>query len=203
MSFLVAEDEAIKNVLKTIYVADEKNASREVGVWFSNPDVESRQQSYPYLTVELIDVNWASYRQHSGTWVDNDKQGSVAPFGDMAYEYEMPVAWDLRYQITSYSRHPRHDRQIINAIITNKFPANRGYLSVKNELGTESSWRHMILEDFVKRDTIEDGRRLFRNVFTVTVTSETVLGQGLGVPEAQEVVINTNPAHIPDGLTYL
>lgn len=203
MSFLVAEDEAIKAILRNIYVADEKNNAREVGVWFANPDVESRQQSYPYLTVELVDVNWAANRQHSGEMVDNDRQGTEIPVNSVAYRYETPVAWDLRYQIVSYARHPRHDRQIVTAIITNKFPANRGFLYVSNEIGTESSWRHVTLEDFVKRDTIEDGRRLFRNVFTVTVTSETVLGQGLGIPEAQNIVINHDPQNIPDEFTIL
>lgn len=43
MSFLLAEDEALKNLMRGIYVADEKNNAREVGVWFANPDVESRQ----------------------------------------------------------------------------------------------------------------------------------------------------------------
>lgn len=203
MSFLVAEDEALKNLLKGIYVSDEKNLAREVGVWFAIPDVETRAQSFPFMTIELLDVNWASYRQQSGLWVDNDKQGTELPTAGISYEYEMPVTWDLMYQITTYSRHPRHDRKIIAAVLSNKFPANRGFLQVSNEIGTESSYRHLVLQDFVKRDTIEDGKRLFRNVFTVIVTSESVLGQGLGVPDVEQVRINNDPNYIPDGFTLL
>lgn len=203
MSFLVAEDEALKNLLKGLYVADEKNSTREVGVWFSLPDVESRSQSFPFMTVELLDVNWASYRQQSGLWADSDKQGTVSPTAGIVHEYEMPVTWDLMYQITTYARHPRHDRSMIAAILSNKFPANRGFLQVSNDLGTESSYRHVVLQDFVKRDTIEDGKRLFRNVFTVIVTSEAVLGQGLGVPEVEQIRINNDPNHIPDEFTLL
>lgn len=203
MSFVLAEDAALKTLLRGIYVSDEKNQAREVGVWFANPDVESRQQSYPYVTIELVNIDWANYRQQSGYWVDNDSQGTVTPAPGVVHTYEMPVPWDLTYQITSYARHPRHDRSIIMHLLSNDFVAQRGFIQVQNELGTESSYRHLILESFTKRDTIEDGRRLFRNVFTITITSESVSGQGIGVPEVRDILINDNPEHIPDEFTYL
>lgn len=203
MSFIVAEDAALKNLLRNIFVVDEKNNSREVGVWFATPDVESRQQSYPYLTIEFMNAERAKYRQQSGTWLDTDSQGTTAPVAGTVHVYSMPVPWDLTYQITSYARHPRHDRQIITHLLSNDFIGQQGFLSVQNQLGTQSSFRHLVLENFVKRDTIEDGRRLFRNVFTVTVTSETVVGQGVGVPEVGSVLINNDPENIPDEFTIL
>lgn len=203
MSFLIAEDAALKDLLRNIYVVDEKNNSREVGVWFARPDVESRQQMYPYMTIEFINAERATYRQQSGIWVDSDNQGTVTPVPGVVHRYYMPVPWDLTYQITSYARHPRHDRQIITHLLSNELIGQQGFLSVDNELGTETSFRHLVLQSFVKRDTIEDGRRLFRNVFTVTVTSETVVGQGLGVPEVSNVLINNDPQNIPDEFTIL
>jgi hypothetical protein len=172
MSFILSEDGALKTLLTGIVVTDEKNATRTVGVWYANPDVESRSQSYPYMTIELLDFDPAAYRQHSGLFQDNDLQGTIAPSGDRTYTYEIPVAWDLLYQITTYSRHPRHDRAIIAHLLNKVFVSKRGYLAVPNDLGTETSYRHLILEEFTKRDTIEDNRRLYRNVFTVTVSSE-------------------------------
>jgi len=172
MSFILSEDLALKTLLTGIVVADDKNATRSVGVWFSNPDLESRAQSYPYITIELLDFDPATYRQHSGVFQDNDLQGTIAPSGNTVYSYEIPVAWDLMYQITTYSRHPRHDRAIIAHLLNKVFISKRGYLSVPNDLATETSYRHLILEEFTKRDTIEDNRRLYRNVFTVTVSSE-------------------------------
>ena len=203
MTFIVAEDEALKNYLRNIRVSDEKNASREVGVWFSIPDVETRQQSYPYMTIELMDVEWAKYRQQSGLWSDNDRQGTVDPVNGVVHRYYMPVPWDITYQVTSYARHPRHDRQIINYLLSNNFAAQRSFLQVSNELGTESSYRHLTLEGFTKRDMVEDGRRLFRNVFTIRVTSETVAGSGQGVREVSDVLINNEPENIPDEFTIL
>lgn len=203
MTFIVAEDEALKNYLRNIMVSDEKNASREVGVWFSIPDVETRQQSYPYMTIELMDVERAAYRQHSGRLVDTDLQGTEPPQPGIVYNYSMPIPWDLTYQITSYARHPRHDRQIINYLLSNTFTGQQGFLQVSNELGTESSYRHLTLEGFTKRDMVEDGRRLFRNVFTIRITSETVAGGGQGVREVSDVLINYDPENIPDEFTIL
>ena len=201
MSFILSEDLALKTILTGITVTDEKNSSRAVGVWFANPDVESRSQSYPYITIELLDFDPASYRQHSGLFQDNDLQGTIAPSGANTYTYEIPIAWDLVYQITSYSRHPRHDRAIIAHLLNKVFVSKRGYLAVPNDLNTETSYRHLMLEEFVKRDTIEDNRRLYRNVFTVTVTSEgTVANYATSTTAVSTVNINKKTtADIPSG----
>ncbi|CAB4128229.1 hypothetical protein UFOVP225_15 [uncultured Caudovirales phage] len=200
MSFIFSEDEALKNILKGIIVSDEKNYNREVGVWFANPDIEQRAQSYPYITVELIDTVWANYRQASGLFVDNDAQGTVAPVDGILYTYELPVAWDLTYQITTYARHPRHDRAILAHLLNRVFPAKRGYLPVTNDLGTETGYRHLFLDEYTKRDTIEDGRRLYRNVFTLTVTSEGAALLPTTAPEVTDVLINTTTQDIPPEL---
>lgn len=200
MSFITSEDEALKALLRGIVVADEKNGTREVEVWFTKPDVESRSQSYPFITVELLDFTWASYRQASGLIVDSDAQGTITPTADSAYTYETPVAWDLVYQVTTYARHPRHDRAIMAHLLNKVFPAKRGYLAIENDLGTETGYRHLFLEEFTKRDAVEDGRRLYRNVFTVIVSSEGTADLKGPTPEVQEVFLNSETTHIPDGL---
>jgi len=199
MSLGVSEDDALKQRLRGIYVVDEKNSNREVGVWFANPDVETRSQSYPYMTVELIDYTRASYRQQSGIIVDNDTQGTVAPVNGKAYTYEVPIPWDLTYQITAYSRHPRHDRTITAYILNNVFIGQHGYLAVTNDLGTETGYRHMILQEFTKRDFIENGRRLFRTIFTVTVSSEGTAYSPSSTTEVATVLINSSTTSIPTG----
>jgi hypothetical protein len=201
MSFILSEDAALKSLLTGITVADDKNATRSVGVWFANPDVESRSQSYPYITIELLDANPATYRQTSGIFVDSDLQGTIAPAAGTAYNYEVPVPWDLVYQITTYSRHPRHDRAILSYLLNKVFISKRGYLAVPNDLNTETSYRHLTLEEFVKRDTIEDNRRLYRNVFTATVTSEgTAATYTTTTTAISAVKINTKTtADIPSG----
>jgi hypothetical protein len=195
MTFVLAEDAALKTHLSNIIVSDEKNNNRSVGVWFGYPDVEIRTQNYPFITIDLLNVRQAPERQASGWVVDSDRQGTVAPVNGQYYEYEIPVAYDLIYQVTSYARHPRHDRAIIFQL-NQKFPGLRGRLAVPNALGTETSYRHLFLEGIVKADaaTGENGsKRLMRNVYTVRVVSEmTPAGAATAIPAVGLVSINKN-----------
>jgi len=191
MTFLIAEETALKASLQGVTVSDEKQSSRPVKVWFGMPDVELRAQDYPYMVIDLVDIRQASDRQHSGIIVDDDSNGRLAKNPDHAFTYEVPVAYDLVYQITSYARHPRHDRAIITQILQDKFPGKFGFLEVPNHVGSDTGFRHMFLDGYIKRDMVEDGRRLFRNVFTVRIMSEL---DRAAVTEATKLVqqVNTN-----------
>jgi hypothetical protein len=207
--FLIAEDTALKALLQGMTVGDEKTASRPVKVWFGYPDVEVRAQEFPFVTIDLIDMIPANDRQTSGQLVDNDYRGTVAPIAGKTYRYEVPVAFDLVYQITTYARHPRHDRAMMFQL-THKFPSKYGGLLVPNELGTETSRRHMFLDGFAKRDAVDGetgNRRLLRNIYTVRVISElTPLDAGRRASRVEEVLVNLpeltdQTSNIPTGLT--
>lgn len=201
MSFILAEDAAIKNFLQGLTVADEKAPVRPVKVWFGYPDVEIRTQSYPYIIIELIDIRAAKERQSSGIFYDSDNRGTIASVEGVTYRYSVPLPYDLVYQVTSYSRHPRHDRAILFQL-QQKFPSQYGTLEVPNDLGTETAQRHMFLDGFIKRDQIEDGKRLFRNVHTIRVVSEmTPVTANNALSTVQTVEINRITNDIPDGLT--
>jgi hypothetical protein len=198
LTFILAEDTALKSLLQGISVVDEKSISRPVKVWFGFPDVEVRAQDYPYMTIELLDVSPSNERQHSGFLYDNDFRGTIAPEAGVSYEYEYPVAYDLIYQVTSYARHPRHDRAIIYQFLNEKVPHKFGQIAIPNELGTETSYRHIFLDGFIKRDLIEEGRRLLRNVFTVRVVSEMTPAQAAtAIGTVEEVNINIETNYIP------
>ena len=209
--FLIAEDTALKTLLQGMTVGDEKTASRPVKVWFGYPDVEVRAQEFPFVTIDLIDMIPANDRQTSGQLVDNDYRGTVAPIAGKTYRYEVPVAFDLIYQITTYARHPRHDRAMMFQL-THKFPSKYGGLLVPNELGTETSRRHMFLDGFAKRDAVDGetgNRRLLRNIYTVRVISElTPLDAGRRASRVEEVLVNLpeltdQTSNIPLGLTQV
>jgi hypothetical protein len=172
--FIVAEDLALKTHLAGLTVSDEKSAARQVKVWFGYPDVEARAQEFPFVTIDLIDILPANDRQNSGVMYDSDYNGTIAPSGGLLYKYDIPVAYDLVYQVTSYARHPRHDRALMYQLL-NKFPSKFGKLAVPNQLGTETGYRSMFLDGFVKRDAVESetgNRRLLRNALSVRVVSE-------------------------------
>jgi len=204
--FIIAEDLALKTLLSGITVSDDVNASRPVKSWFGYPDVEVRDQTFPFITIDLIDIMPGNERQTYGYMVDNDNRGTQTPVSGYSYTYITPVAYDLVYQVTSYSRHPRHDRALMYQLL-NKFPSKYGYLIVPNQLGTENSSRSMFLDGFVKRDAVEGetgNRRLLRNVLSIRVMSEMTPAQAAtATKNVQYVDINATTSYIPSGMLPL
>jgi hypothetical protein len=200
--FIVAEDLALKSLLQGMVVGDEKNAERPVKVWFGYPDVELRAQEFPFITIDLIDVVPASDRQTSGKMSDPDYRGTVAPEAGYTYRFDIPVAYDLVYQVTTYARNPRHDRALLYQMF-NKFPSKFGKIAVPNQIGTEIGYRSMFVDGFVKRDAVDGetgNRRTLRNVYTVRVVSEmTPAVAATKLASVEEIIINVpvNNTSIP------
>jgi hypothetical protein len=175
MTFLLNEDAALKTLLKNrVKVSDAANNSRSVGVWFRQPDLEIREQSYPYLTIEMVDISESRERRHSGlTTLPYVPDGTFDTNGnalrsDIKYLTETPIPVDIDYQVASYSRHPHHDRQIISTILTQIMPFRYGVLKIPED-GTV---RRLELTGYAKRDMTEQGKRLFVNVFSIRINSE-------------------------------
>lgn len=183
MSFLLDEDEALRNLLKDMYVTDQKSVTedgpqRKVGVWFGQPDQEIRSQSYPYITIDMIDIAEAFDRAHRGRvtpayYADPDTIGTNTPWDSDLHGKDMdyPIPVNIDYQITTYARQPRHDRQILAQLLYTKIPLRFAVLDAgPNTLyGTT---RRLDVLDISKRDITEQGKRLFVNAFTVRVSSE-------------------------------
>ena len=74
--FVIAEDLALKTYLAGMTVSDEKNMGRPVQVWFGYPDVEIRDQKFPFVTIDLLDIVPANDRQIQGRLSDADYQGT-------------------------------------------------------------------------------------------------------------------------------
>lgn len=172
MPLLLNEDKALRNHLTGITVEDDKSATRPVGVWFGQPDLEIAKQSYPYITVDLIDVAEDSARSVQGVvplnYVPEGWAATEAERAAGRLESAFPIPLFLDYQVTTYARQPRHDRQIISVLLGQKLPFRRGSVQV-DEDGTV---RPMFLSSYFKRDMNEGGKRLFRNILNVRLLSE-------------------------------
>jgi hypothetical protein len=84
------------------------------------------------------------------------------------------------------------------SMLNEKIPGKYGHLMVPQANGDDAVARHMFLEGFVKRDSVEDGRRLFRNVFSIRVVSEmTPLVPYEATPQVEIVNIESEPTNIP------
>lgn len=202
MSFILSEDRALKDILLGMTVSDDKQPVRPVDVFYTIPDVEMRQQRYPYVTIDLVDIRPANDRQHSGYWKDSDFLGTIEPQEGVTYQYYTPVAYDLVYQVSSWARHPYHDRALMHQMLQSRFPSKYGKLPVPNDLGTEVAQRSMFLDGFAKMNFVEDGRRVFRNIFTVRVVSEMTPAQAEYVSGklVERVLINKTTTDIPSSL---
>lgn len=182
MTFIVSEDEALRNLLLGMTVSDSKNPSRPVGVWFGQPDPEIRAQSFPFITIDLIDVSEARERVMSGrgeAWYYEPADLQE----DEGWDMFLPTPVNLDYQVTTFARQPRHDRQILAQLMGNRLPLRFGSLPVVEAYSEQTidgevvqvgqaTVRRLDVLRVLKRDITEAGKRMFMNVFTVRVSSE-------------------------------
>ena len=150
---------------------------RSVGVWFGQPDQEIREQKYPYVTIDMVDISEDTQRNMRGR---SKPSYMVAPatiagiaFNPAIHDWDIPtpIPVNLDYQITSYSRHPYHDRSILGQLISAKFPLRFAVLPVGNN-DSHGTLRRVDVLDISKRDITEAGKRLMVNVFTIRISSE-------------------------------
>jgi hypothetical protein len=152
--------------------------TRKVGVWFGQPDQEIRSQSYPYITIDMIDIAEAFDRAHRGRvsptyYEDPATIATGVNWNSNLHDKDMdfPIPVNIDYQITTYARQPRHDRQILAELLYTKIPLRFAVLNVgpDTQYGTA---RRLDVLDISKRDITEQGKRLFVNAITVRVSSE-------------------------------
>jgi hypothetical protein len=169
-TWILNEDNALKAWLKGLTVWDQNLNPRPVPVWFGQPDPEIRTQSYPYITLDLLDL-------------DEDKTRMMTRYGELAYAPPLfpasdadvmvksmaPTPMNLIYQVSSWARTPRHDRSILSQM-------NFTYLHPRfAQVGVayDNTSRRIEVQDFAKRDTVdEEKKRLFRNVWTIALKTE-------------------------------
>lgn len=184
MAFILAEDKALRNRLQGITVFDQKSEAmdepRTVGVFFGQPDQEIRAQIYPYITIDLVDINRDMEREMRGKTSASYLVPSVVQLGaNDTFETDLPIPVSLDYQITAYSRHPQHDRTMMAQLLYSKLPFRFGYLEITektvvsgNTTTNTNTYRRLDVLDVSKRDMVEGGKRLFMNAVTVRVSSE-------------------------------
>lgn len=200
MTFIISEDEALRKKLQTITVtdqtADNSGTPRQVGVWFGQPDQELRAQSFPYITIDMVDIERDPTREHRGKSSPSYVEVNLEEADD--FEIDMPIPVYIDYQITSYARHPRHDRQILAQLMGSALPIRFGILEVLEHSTTTgdtvtntSTLRRLDVLSVSKRDVTEQAKRLFVNAITVRVSSEIPLQVFKKLYSASQIVIDT------------
>lgn len=182
MTFIIAEDKALRTKLQGMTVSDQKadgsDAARQVGVWFGQPDQEIRSQSYPYITIDMIDIVRDTTREYRSKVKPEYIAGPDIVTAD-DWQIDTPIPVYIDYQVTSYARHPRHDRQILAQLLGIKLPIRFGVLDViessvidgADTINTVTT-RRLDVMSVSKRDVTEQAKRLFVNAITVRISSE-------------------------------
>jgi hypothetical protein len=173
MPFIINEDAALKSLLQGITVSDSGNATRPVPVYYGQPDKEIRAQTYPYITLDLVGVKEDPSRAHRGyvpmTYEPEGVSLEADAQGRPINTTQFPIPVDLFYQIVTFARQPRHDRQLIAALISQaRLPLRFGQLRIPED----NTIRRLDMLGFSKRDTTESGKRLFSNVYNIRISAE-------------------------------
>jgi hypothetical protein len=184
--FLLAEEEALKAKLSAIYVTDPnaQNGLRRVHVRWGYPMAEVNRQ-YPFISIDLIDIEFAADRAHSAQIVPIDYWPSeYATFAEYAEAYgfehidtanaeaTMWHPYNLHFQVTTYARSARHDLEITRILLGTAFTPHRwGWLYVP----ADDSNRWLDLEDWATANYNEGAgdsqNRIFRKIFHVVVSA--------------------------------
>lgn len=192
--FTLAEDAALKARLAALTVSDDRQAERPVQVFFRFPEGET-EKLYPFVTLDLIDIEFDGSRQNSEVdfyYTDPALAASASITGNLEYypsEYtsadlagmvpasgylktEQFVAVNLLYQITVYCRSQRHDRQLTMLLLRRVFPFRRGFI----EIPEDGTIRRCDLLDWRQSDLLDQEtgykKRTFRKVLTVRINAE-------------------------------
>jgi hypothetical protein len=201
MTFLLAEDEALRKKLQGMTVSDQKSEGqdvpRQVSVWFGQPDQEIRAQSFPYITIDMIDIQRDTAREMRGLVNPDYLRPDSIDIETEDFLVDIPIPVYIDYQITTYSRHPRHDRDILAQLLTTKFPMRFGYLeipeksvTVGNTTTNTITLRRLDVMNVAKRDVTEQAKRLFVNAISVRVSSEVVQGLFRQLYKVQTVTVS-------------
>lgn len=214
--FLLAEDAAVKYWFSKLTVSDDRSQARPVKVFFRYPENET-ERSYPFATIELIDIIHSVQRQHSDvTLYGSTSTAASAQYtgpnaltylpstqsGFSEYANEAPLVWteefipvDLLYQVSTFTRSALHDRQLSSQILTTLAPFRSRYLHVPED----DTYRRIQLLDWITADLLDPEagyrKRIFRKIYTIQIGAEMAQEQLMlasRVLSVQSDIIDTN-----------
>lgn len=227
VGFLLAEDEALKKLFQGLTVTDDRDNERAVEVFFRYPEGET-ERSYPFITLEHIDIIHARNRQHSESDIFFRTGAGASPAipvgsanrmdywpsvssnfnfktGKDSYAYleaneHVPV--DLLYQISTFTRTALHDRQLSAKILTEIFPWRKGFI----DISADNTIRRLDLLDWTTADLLDPEagyrKRIFRKVYTVQITAEIPSSRIVGVEAVETVVGGVERINSVNGSVY-
>lgn len=197
MPWLINEDRAVKAKFQGLTVTD-ANApdGRSVAVRYRVPESELAQQTFPMVIIEHAGIEKADDREHRGpTLLPYAPEGATGWWNPgntswdvtkSPYAVEFPIPYDLRYRVIVFARESWHDIALAAQLAQhNRIPARFGFL----EIPEDGTVRRLDLlggpELIDTRD--ENGKRLFRREYLISISSEMLLEDAAKYTQAQSV----------------
>lgn len=199
--FVLDEDEALKAKLEnygnTFTVTNYATGKPiPIAVYYRSPDPEIRQRTFPHIAIDLIDIEPDYERMHRSGGMEvpvptnilypthTDTPGEPTPQSTM-WADDFPFPWMLIYQLSAISRDPTHDRQM-GQLLHYLFPFQFGQVDMAHIDGTQ---RRADFRGMTRRDLPVDAtnKRIFRQIFTIAVSSEFYLHELEQIPLTTQV----------------
>lgn len=192
-SLLFAESAAIKRKLLNVSVSDNRNNQRVAKTFYGYP-TEEVEKLYPFITIDLLDVEFAPERMVSELdyYYATDPAADLSRVNTISYypseldeagmasaagsagvlKIEQVVPVDLIFQVTTYCRDPRHDLEMQAKILRRVFPMRRGFVDIPED----GTIRRCDLLDWRSANLLDQEagykKRVFRKVYTLKINAE-------------------------------
>jgi hypothetical protein len=167
------EDMGLKTHLQGLYVSDlnAPNETRQVPVWFHNPEREERRITYPNITINFTGERIAHEREHRG-WVGigyRYLQGVPFVLGSEQTppSMEYPIPMDFDYTVTASARINQHISQISGSLAMSKLHPRFAQMECPG--GTV---RRITVMGVSRTNSMESDKRLFRQIYQLRISTE-------------------------------
>ena len=207
IGFILAEEAAFKRHLSGLTVPTPRGPT-SLGVQFRWPNSE-RQIRYPYATIDLLNISPAYDLWHSVVPTTQYPSRFERPDGSVREGFYYPsvesdvqptdpeanlwigeyLPYRLLFQVAVRSNHILQDRYLMGKFITDVFPPRPFWVGV----AADKVWRRCELLEWVTQDTvesIEDSRRIFTKIFTVSMETEIPTSQVLEIGRVRKLTVD-------------
>ncbi|MFF1701335.1 hypothetical protein [Streptomyces sp. NPDC058252] len=172
---------------------------RSVPVRYRVPESELAKQTFPLIVIEHAGLEKADEREHRGRtllpyaaegttpwWQPTDTGWDVTA---SPYIVDFPIPYDIRYRVLVFTRLSEHDIALASAMAQfDRIPARFGFLTIPED-GTVRRLDLLGGPELVDtRD--EDGKRLFRREYLISVSSEMLASVAVQYAQATSVALD-------------
>ena len=174
VEFILAEDAAMKTKLEGIQLPSPRAGAGtvDVGVWYRWPQREYGDALFPFITIDLIGIEFDRERAHSYNYDVQQYISDTSPAAATPVNYwsPFPTPMQIMYLVAAHSRSARHDRMLFAKLLSpSRLPRRFGEIYVP----TDDTNRRLDVLDITEVNEYDSlKKRVFRRMFTIGVSAE-------------------------------